>query len=190
MPAIAILQKGLMITAFVAVMMLLVEVLNVSTRGMLLEVLGKSRWRQYVLATGLFIAATVPDHFLEQHLWRHIFVQHVPRIFLWTFGVLAGLALLQQGVDLRAVASENPWLVMLTSAAVGLLPESGPHLAFVGMYAEGIIPISTLVANSIVQDGHGMLPLLAVSGRTFLTVKGINLAAGLLVGGVLMALGT
>jgi len=39
-----------------------------------------------------------------------------------------------------------------------------------------------LLANSIVQDGHGMLPLLADSRRDFLRVKLINFAVGLLIG--------
>jgi hypothetical protein len=41
----------------------------------------------------------------------------------------------------------------------------------------------------VVQDGHGMLPLLAESRREFMKVKLINLAAGLLLGGALLAAG-
>jgi hypothetical protein len=46
-----------------------------------------------------------------------------------------------------------------------------------------------LFASSIVQDGHGMLPLLAHSWRQFLKVKLINLIVGLLGGGLLLVLG-
>jgi hypothetical protein len=49
--------------------------------------------------------------------------------------------------------------------------------------------LGTLVASSIVQDGHGMLPLLAESRVDFLRVKGINLLAGVVVGALLMAMG-
>jgi hypothetical protein len=38
------------------------------------------------------------------------------------------------------------------------------------------------MANSIVQDGHGMLPLLAESKKSFLWVKIINIIVGLIVG--------
>jgi len=50
------------------------------------------------------------------------------------------------------------------------------------LYDHGTIPVSVLVTSSIVQDGHGMLPLLAHSWRDFLKVKAINLAVGLVVG--------
>ena len=55
---------------------------------------------------------------------------------------------------------------------------------FVTLFANGALPLSVLLANSIVQDGHGALPLLAESRRAFLIVKAINLAAGFLVGAV------
>ena len=53
-----------------------------------------------------------------------------------------------------------------------------------GIWQRGLrgIPCSTFLASSIVQDGHGMLPLLAESRRAFLKVKTINLVVGLLTG--------
>ena len=50
------------------------------------------------------------------------------------------------------------------------------------MYANGILPLSVLVANSIVQDGHGMIPVLAHSRKGFVIVKGINFVMGLMIG--------
>jgi hypothetical protein len=140
-----------------------------------------------VMGAGLFIVSTVPDHFMEKHLWRHVASHHVPRVFLWTLGALAVLAALMRFVDLRAFVAANPSLVLLTAGAVGVLPESGPHLAFVTMFADNIVPLSVLVASSIVQDGHGMLPLLSTSKRAFIIVKLINLVVGLAVGGVMLA---
>lgn len=72
---------------------------------------------------------------------------------------------------------------------VSCIPEFGPHLVFIMMFSKGLIPFSILLTSSIVQDGHGMLPLLAHSRRAFLIVKLINLLVGLLVGSVLMATG-
>jgi hypothetical protein len=43
-----------------------------------------------------------------------------------------------------------------------------------------------LLANSIVQDGHGMLPLFAESKKDFVKVKLINMGVGLVVGLLLM----
>jgi hypothetical protein len=55
-------------------------------------------------------------------------------------------------------------------------------MVFVTMFANGSLPFSILLASSIVQDGHGMLPMLAVSRRGFIQVKLINLIIGLFVG--------
>ena len=80
-------------------------------------------------------------------------------------------------------------MLLVTAAAIGMVPESGPHLFFVTLYDRGVLPVSILVTNSIVQDGHGMLPLLAFSWRDFLKIKAINVLVGLVVGAVLIALG-
>jgi hypothetical protein len=135
-----------------------------------------------VVLLAIFIGATVPDHFLEEHLWQHVMVSHVPRIFIWTFGTLVGMHLLIAGLHLDTVIRESSWIILLIAALVGLIPESGPHLVFVSMYAEGLIPFSVLLTSSIVQDGHGMLPMLAHSRQAFLSIKLINLAVGLLIG--------
>jgi hypothetical protein len=147
-------------------------------------------WKRITLAAlmtlTLFIVATVPSHFLEEHLWGHVVRRHVPRIFLWTFGVLAAMTLLSSYIDLKSFVSQNPWLTLGTAGAMGILPESGPHLIFVTLYAEDALPLGVLVASAAVQDGHGMLPLLATSKQIFLLVKGINLLAGLLLGAVIL----
>jgi hypothetical protein len=83
----------------------------------------------------------------------------------------------------------HPTWALLAAALVGILPESGPHLVFVMLFAQGAIPFSVLVASSVVQDGHGMLPLLAESRREFVRVKAVNLVAGLLLGGALALAG-
>lgn len=143
----------------------------------------------FVIALAFFIVATVPDHFLEKHVWQHVIKQHLPRIFLWTLGALLVMYLLTQYLDLENLVRQNIWGVLVAAALVGIIPESGPHLVFVTLYAGSAIPLSVLLANSIVQDGHGMLPMLAHSRRTFLAIKGINLIVGLLVGAVLLLFG-
>jgi hypothetical protein len=139
-------------------------------------------------AFGLFVVGTVPDHFLQEHLWRHVAVRHVPRIFAWTAGVLVGVAVLARLTDFELLVRESLWMMLAAAGLLGLIPESGPHLVFVTLYAAGGVPIAILVANSIVQDGHGMLPLLAHSRRDFLRVKAVNLVLGLAVGAAMLAL--
>ncbi len=142
-----------------------------------------------VMAVGLMVSATVPDHFLEEHLWRHVALRHVPRIFLWTLAVLGGLAVLDQYVEPTAAVATHPWGVLAVASLIGLVPESGPHLVFVTMFSKELVPLSVLVASSIVQDGHGMLPLLAASKRAFVIVKLINLVVGVTVGSALLLAG-
>ena len=81
-----------------------------------------------------------------------------------------------------------PW-ILLISAVVGLIPESGPSLIFITLFAQGVIPFSVLLTSSIVQDGHGMLPLLSYSIKDAMLIKFINVMIGLSVGGCLYLLG-
>ena len=112
-----------------------------------------------------------PGHYLKEHIWHHIFKKHLWKVFLWTLLALLvvqlGLGQLGMGTFVR----ENMALVLLLSVLIGLIPESGPHLIFVMMFADGMVPFSVLLASSISQDGHGMLPLLSYTVRVSLLVK-------------------
>lgn len=130
-------------------------------------------------AVGLFIVATVPNHFLETHLWEHVAKVHVPRVFAWTFGALLLMHLLVDHMQLGGWMQTNQLLMLLVACLVGLVPESGPHLVFLTLYTQGAVPFSVLLASSVVQDGHGMLPLLAESRWDFVRIKAINFAVGL-----------
>ncbi len=90
--------------------------------------------------------------------------------------------LLVDQLNLGSWLQENQLIVLLVACLIGLIPESGPHLIFLTLYVEGSIPLSIFLASSVVQDGHGMLPLLAESRKDFFKVKSINLVVGLLVG--------
>ena len=72
--------------------------------------------------------------------------------------------------------------MILIAVLVGLIPESGPHLVFVALYASGLVPFSVLLASSISQDGHSSLPLLAETKKGFLKAKLVNMIIGLIVG--------
>ena len=84
---------------------------------------------------------------------------------------------------------EHMMWVLLIGALIGIIPESGPHLIFVMMYAQGLIPFSVLFTASFVQDGHGMLPLLSYSIKDSILIKVFNLAFGIAVGYALFAIG-
>lgn len=133
-------------------------------------------------AIGLFIVSTVPDHFLEEHLWNHIVKKHILRIFLWTLGALVVMHVLIEPLQLDGVIKDSKFIILVIACLVGIIPESGPHLIFVTFYSQGLIPFSILLASCVVQDGHAMLPVLAHSRKTFLWVKAINVAIGFAVG--------
>lgn len=132
----------------------------------------------------LFIVVTVPDHFMKEHIWNHIVKIHLPRIFLWVLGVSIAMYFVNFYVDVESWISDNLLVVLLIAVLVGIIPESGPHLVFVTLFAAGAIPFSILLASSISQDGHGMLPLLAESKKGFIAVKLINMIYALLIGGI------
>ncbi|MBD0777539.1 arsenic efflux protein [Maribacter sp. ANRC-HE7] len=135
-----------------------------------------------VFLFSLFIVLTVPNHFIKKHIWEHIVKMHLPRIFIWVFGTLLFMHFLMDYIDVQAWLSSNMFVVLLIAVLIGVVPESGPHLIFVTLFAQGSIPFSILLASSISQDGHGMLPVLAESKRTFLVVKILNMIFAFIVG--------
>jgi hypothetical protein len=78
--------------------------------------------------------------------------------------------------------ANNIFLVILLAAAIGLIPESGPHMIFITLFAGGMVPFSVMMVSSIVQDGHTALPLLAESKKSFAKAKLINMCIGIIVG--------
>ena len=140
-----------------------------------------------VLFAGLSVIMLVvlifaSDHFVEEHLWNHIVKKHLPAIFAWTFGVLLVLGVVLHFVDIDNWISDNTALMILLATLIGIIPESGPHMIFVTLFAAGIVPFPVLLASSISQDGHAGIPLLAESKKSFAWAKLINcfiaLAAG------------
>ncbi|MDA3792984.1 MAG: arsenic efflux protein [Elusimicrobia bacterium] len=142
-----------------------------------------------LLVMSLFIVVTVDEHYLQEHVWNHIFKKHVGSIFLWSLAVLAVLNFGLVFWNIEGFVKSHMVWVLLISVIIGIIPESGPHLIFVMMFAKGLIPFSVLVAGSIVQDGHGMLPLFAYSVKDALKVKLFNVVIGLTVGGALYFFG-
>lgn len=123
-------------------------------------------------------------HFLEEHVWKHVIKRHLPTIFAWTFGVLALFGILSIYIDIETWIKGNIWLMLVIAVAAGLIPESGPHLVFVSMFAAGILPFPVLLANCISQDGHACLPLIAENKRSWLTVKIIKTVIAAAVGAI------
>ncbi|MGB9772869.1 MAG: putative manganese transporter [Bacteroidota bacterium] len=129
-------------------------------------------------------------HYVTKHIWSHILKRHLWKVFLWTFGALLLLELGLTYWHISEFTTRYPILMFFIAAAIGLIPESGPHMIIVTMFAEGLIPFSVLVTSSIVQDGHGLLPLLSYSWKDSLVVKGFNAIFGLGIGLLMYAFGS
>ncbi len=130
----------------------------------------------------LGVVAFGSDHFVEEHLWHHVIARHALKIFLWTFGVLIVLGFITEVWDISSWISANVPLMIVLATLIGIIPESGPHLIFVTLFAAGVIPAPVLIASCISQDGHASLPLLAESKGAFLRAKAINCVVALIVG--------
>ncbi len=182
--------QSLSFTRFL-LLMFIVSFLILITTGML----GPATWDwKRVTFTALSLCTMCiimicSEHYLEFHIWHHIIKKHLFRVFLWSFGALLfvhwGLAFW----NLDNFIHDHMLWVLLIAALMGIIPESGPHLIFVMMYAQDLIPFSVLFTTSFVQDGHGMLPLLSYSFKDAVLIKVFNLAFGLIVGGALFVFG-
>jgi hypothetical protein len=151
------------------------------------------RWMNILFASlsviVLFLTASAPNHFIKEHIWNHVIKKHCLSIFLWTSGALAVIQIGLYFVDIQPWLSENTFYVILLAALIGMIPESGPHLAFVTLFAGGYVPFSVLLASSISQDGHTTLPLLASDKRSFIRAKLINALLAVVIGCIFMWFG-
>lgn len=174
---------------------LLIVLLFGALYGFISGAIGPHQWNWikvslvFITILSAFIIFTVPDHYLEEHIWQHIVKKHLWRVFLWTFGALVVVNIGFKFWDLEAFVKAHMVWVLLIAGLVAIIPESGPHLLFVTMFAQGLVPFSVLLTSSIIQDGHGMLPLLSYSIKDSLLIKMFNLVIGLGVGFILLWIG-
>lgn len=128
-------------------------------------------------------------HYLKEHIYGHIIKKHLWKTALWTYGALIVVEFGLKYLHLEQFTSQYKIVFLFVGALAGLIPESGPHLIFVTLFAQGLIPFSVLLTSSIVQDGHGMLPMLSYSLKDSIKLKAFNLVIGLTIGLIVFALG-
>lgn len=136
-----------------------------------------------------FLTAVSNEHFVKDHILGHVIRKHCLSIFLWTLGALAVIQFGLQYLDIEHWIKDNAFYMIVLAALIGLIPESGPHLLFVTLFASGVVPFSVLFASSISQDGHTALPLLASDRKSFLVTKLINMTIAIIAGGILLLFG-
>ncbi len=130
-----------------------------------------------------------PLHFFREHVINHIVKKHFLTLIAWLFVSIFFISAIDSVFNLKEIVTHNKALLLVIGAAVGILPVSGPNLLFVSLFSQGLIPFSVLLTNSIIQDGHGSLPLLSFSVTDTIKIKIFNIIFGLLVGGILMLSG-
>ncbi len=128
-------------------------------------------------------------HYFKEHIYGHIIKKHLWKVALWTFGALAVVEFGLQYLHLEEFTSQYKIVFLIVGALVGLIPESGPHLIFVTLFAQGLVPFSVLLTSSIVQDGHGMLPMLSYSLQDSIKLKVFNFVIGLTIGLIVYMIG-
>lgn len=77
---------------------------------------------------------------------------------------------------------------VVVGALVGLVPGCAVQIVFAGIFAAGGMPVSTLVANTISQDGDALIPLLALEHRSALLATVLTTLPALVVGTALLLL--
>ena len=128
-------------------------------------------------------------HYLKDHVYNHIIKRHIWKTALGTFGALLVVAVGLKYIYLEEFISQYKIAFLFFGAMIGLLPESGPHLIFVTLFARGLIPFSVLLTSSMVQDGHGLIPLLFYSVKDSIKIKAFNFVFGITLGLALLSLG-
>jgi hypothetical protein len=112
------------------------------------------------------------------------------RIATWVVVAFVGyeVVVAATGVDIATLPSIG-LLGVVAGALLGLIPGCGPQLVLTGLWAQGALPLSVLAANALSQDGDALIPLLAVDRPAAVLASIVTVLPGLLIGGLLLAVG-
>ncbi|MEU7279001.1 putative manganese transporter [Streptomyces sp. NPDC045431] len=80
----------------------------------------------------------------------------------------------------------HDWLGVVVGACIGLIPGCAVQIAFTTLYLAGGVPLPTLVANAVSQDGDALLPLIARDARAAFLTTVLTTVPALAVGAVLL----
>jgi len=129
-------------------------------------------------------------HFIKEHIYKHIIKKHIWQVFIWLFAAIFIIGLIQANIGQEITFSgANLFYVLIIASLIGILPISGPNVFFIVMFSKGMIPFSVLLANSIIQDGHGLLPIMGFSMKDTIKIKSFNFVFGFIVGLILLLAG-
>ena len=138
----------------------------------------------FISFTTLVLLLVANIHFVVEHAWNHVIKKHFAKIFLWTFFILMFIQIGLEYIHLESIISDSigKVFILLLAILIGIIPQSGPHLIFIFLFINGILPFSIVLANSIVQEGHSGLLLIAESRKHFTWIKFIKIIIALVIG--------
>lgn len=122
---------------------------------------------------------TVPGH--EHAGWKHSLL-HALKVSAWALCMMLAIKIAGLYVDLEPLVAGNSAVLVVVAALIGLIPVSGPHMIFVTLFAQGILPLPVLLASCISQEGHAGLPLIASDKKAFVRMKLIKCVLALAAG--------
>jgi hypothetical protein len=112
------------------------------------------------------------------------------KVTVWVAVAFVGYEVLvaTTGLDLGRLPTIG-LIGVVVGTALGLIPGCGPQVVLTGLYAQGLVPLSTLVANALSQDGDALLPLLVMDRRAAVVGTVISAVPGLVIGAVMVGFG-
>lgn len=67
-------------------------------------------------------------------------------------------------------------------AGIGLVPGCAVQVVLTGLYATGVVPLATLAANALSQDGDALFPLIVMDRRAAVVATALTTVPGVVVG--------
>lgn len=80
------------------------------------------------------------------------------------------------------------WIGVVVGACIGLIPGCAVQIAFTTLYLAGGMPMPTLMANAVSQDGDALLPLIARDTRAAVLTTVLTTIPALVVGAGMLLL--
>ncbi|WP_101524977.1 putative manganese transporter [Nocardioides houyundeii] len=116
--------------------------------------------------------------------------REVAFVTVWVAAAYLAWSLVQAGTGFDG--SQLPLFGLtgvVVGACVGLIPGCAIQIVFAGIFLAGGMPLSTLVANTVSQDGDALIPLLALEHRSALLATVLTTIPALAVGAGILLLG-
>jgi hypothetical protein len=137
---------------------------------------------------GLCLAAAASGRLAGPGVLRESGAQ-VAQVTTWVSVAYVGLAVLERTTGFDGSQLPVHGLVgVLVGVAVGLVPGCAAQIVFVGVFTAGGMPLSTLAAATLSQDGDALLPLLALHPRAAVLAGALTAVPALVVGTALLLL--